>query len=40
MAIQFGPQFLLLPWTGFAADHYNQRKLLMVTCSHSLLDFG
>ena len=27
MALQFGPQFLLLPWTGFAADHFNQRKL-------------
>jgi MFS family permease len=31
MAFQFGPQFLLLPWTGFAADHYNQRKLLIAT---------
>ena len=31
MALQFGPQLLLLPWTGFAADHLNQRKLLMVT---------
>src|SRR6202048_4575381 len=31
MALQFGPQFLLLPWTGFAADHYNQRKLLIAT---------
>ncbi|APR34869.1 MFS transporter [Paraburkholderia sp. SOS3] len=31
MALQFGPQLLLLPWTGFAADHYNQRKLLMAT---------
>jgi MFS family permease len=31
MALQFGPQLLLLPWTGFAADHYNQRRLLMVT---------
>ena len=31
MACQFGPQLLLLPWTGFAADHFNQRKLLMVT---------
>jgi MFS family permease len=29
MALQFGPQFLLLPWTGFAADHCNQRKLLI-----------
>ena len=31
MALQFGPQMILLPWTGYAADHYNQRKLLMVT---------
>lgn len=31
MACQFGPQLLLLPWTGFAADYFNQRKLLMVT---------
>ncbi|KQR73634.1 MFS transporter [Burkholderia sp. Leaf177] len=31
MSLQFGPQFLLLPWTGFAADHYNQRKLLIAT---------
>ena len=31
MALQFAPQLLLLPWTGFAADHFNQRKLLMFT---------
>ena len=31
MSLQFGPQLLLLPWTGFAADHFNQRKLLMAT---------
>jgi MFS family permease len=31
MALQFGPQLLLLPWTGFVADHYNQRKLLIAT---------
>ena len=31
MALQFGPQFLLLPWTGFAADHFDQRKLLIAT---------
>jgi MFS family permease len=31
MALQFGPQLLLLPWTGFAADHFNQRKLLLFT---------
>ena len=31
MALQFGPQLLLLPWTGFAADHMNRRKLLIAT---------
>ncbi|GAB5101320.1 MFS transporter [Caballeronia sp. HLA56] len=31
MALQFGPQLLLLPWTGIAADHFDQRKLLMIT---------
>ena len=31
MALQFGPQLLLLPWTGVAADHFNQRKLLIAT---------
>ncbi|HEX7851717.1 MAG TPA: MFS transporter [Sphingomonas sp.] len=31
MALQFGPQFLLLPWTGYAADHFDQRKLLIAT---------
>src|SRR5579864_2727307 len=31
MALQYGPQLLLLPWTGFAADHVNQRKLLLTT---------
>lgn len=31
MALQFAPQLLLLPWTGFAADHFNQRKLLIAT---------
>ncbi|KVH63570.1 MFS transporter [Burkholderia sp. MSMB1072] len=31
MALQFGPQLLLLPWTGYAADRYDQRKLLMAT---------
>ena len=25
MALQFAPQLLLLPWTGLAADHLNQR---------------
>ncbi|NEV64952.1 MFS transporter [Thiorhodococcus minor] len=31
MALQFGPQLLLLPWTGFAADHCDRRRLLMIT---------
>jgi MFS family permease len=31
MALQFAPQLLLVSWTGFAADHFNQRKLLMLT---------
>ncbi|MEO6919897.1 MAG: MFS transporter [Collimonas sp.] len=31
MALQFGPQALLLPLTGFAADHFDRRKLLIVT---------
>ncbi|MBS0241865.1 MAG: MFS transporter [Proteobacteria bacterium] len=31
MALQFGPQFLFLPLTGFAADHLDQRRLLMAT---------
>lgn len=31
MALQFGPQLLWLPVTGFAADHFNQRKLLFAT---------
>jgi MFS family permease len=31
MALQFGPQVLLLPWTGFAADYLERRKLLFAT---------
>jgi MFS family permease len=31
MALQFGPHFLLLPLTGFAADHLDRRKLLIAT---------
>ncbi|HTB75496.1 MAG TPA: MFS transporter [Polyangiaceae bacterium] len=31
MALQFGPQVLLLPLTGFAADHLDRRRLLWVT---------
>ena len=30
MALQFGPQLLLLPLSGFAADHFDRRKLLIV----------
>jgi MFS family permease len=30
-ALQFGPQVLLLPLTGFAADHLDLRKLLFAT---------
>ncbi|HVW69839.1 MAG TPA: MFS transporter [Steroidobacteraceae bacterium] len=33
MALQFGPQVLLLPWTGFAADHLDRRKVLIATQS-------
>ncbi|MEW9623562.1 MFS transporter [Rhodanobacter geophilus] len=31
MALQFGPALLLLPLTGFAADHWDRRKLLLYT---------
>ena len=31
MALQFGPPLLLLPLTGYAADHWDRRKLLMAT---------
>ena len=31
MALQFAPQLLLLPWTGSAADHFDQRRLLAIT---------
>jgi MFS family permease len=31
MALQFGPHALLLPLTGFAADHLDRRKLLLAT---------
>jgi MFS family permease len=30
-ALQFGPQVLLLPLTGYAADHMDRRKLLIAT---------
>jgi MFS family permease len=31
MSLQFGPQVLLLPLTGFAADHFDRRKVLLAT---------
>ncbi|MDB6010647.1 MAG: pimH [Gammaproteobacteria bacterium] len=31
MSLQFGPQLLLLPLTGFAADHLDRRKLVIAT---------
>ena len=33
MSLQMIPQLLLLPWTGSAADHSDQRRLLMLTQS-------
>lgn len=31
MALQFAPQVLLLPFTGYAADHFDRRKVLLAT---------
>jgi MFS family permease len=31
VALQFAPQVLLLPATGFAADHFDKRKLIFIT---------
>lgn len=31
MALQFGPQLLFLPVSGFAADHWDRRKILLCT---------
>lgn len=31
MSLQFGPQLLLLPVTGYTADHFDRRKLLFAT---------
>ncbi|MFN8609673.1 MAG: MFS transporter [Vulcanimicrobiota bacterium] len=31
MALQFGPQMVLLPFTGWAADAFDRRKLLIMT---------
>ena len=33
IGLQFGPQVLLLPFTGYAADRFDRRKLLIVTQS-------
>ena len=41
MALQFGPQLLLLPLTGLAADHLDRRKLLLATqAAMGALAFG
>ena len=41
MALQFGPQVILLPITGYAADHFDRRKLLYATqASMGLLALG
>ncbi len=31
MALQFGPQMLMLPFSGYSADFFDRRKLLLVT---------
>jgi len=31
MGLQFGPALVLLPITGYAADHYDRRKILLAT---------
>ncbi len=33
MSLQFGPQFLLLPLTGYAADRFERRRMLVFTQS-------
>ncbi len=41
MALQFGPSLFLLPFTGFAADHFDRRKLLFATqAAQGLLALG
>src|SRR3954470_18155697 len=41
MSLQFGPQFLLLPLTGYVADGVDRRKLLFVTqAAMALLALG
>jgi MFS family permease len=31
MALQFGPQLLLMPWSGLIADRFDRRRLLILT---------
>ena len=31
MALQFGPSLFLLPFTGFIADHFDRRRVLVIT---------
>ena len=33
MALQFGPSLFLLPFTGYIADHFDRRRVLLVTQS-------
>ena len=33
MALQFGPPILLIPWSGWVADHFDRRKVLLLTQS-------
>ena len=41
MGLQFGPQILLLPLTGFVADHFDRRKVLFCTqAAMALLALG
>lgn len=41
MSLQFGPSLLLLPLTGYVADRYDRRKVLLATqCAMGLLALG
>ena len=41
MALQFGPSLFLLPFSGFAADHFDRRRLLLASQSlQALLALG
>jgi MFS family permease len=41
MALQFGPSLVLLPFTGYAADRFDRRKLLLATqAAQGLLALG